>query len=183
VIFLRQFTQADIPRLIRWVDSLDALLQWAGPTQFSFPLTEKQLLRYVEECRGNMPIRRAYAGVDASGEVIGHIELGAINYGGRMASLCRVLIAPGSRGKGYCLPMIHSVLQIGFRELRMRRIDLRVYGFNTAAIQCYEKAGFVREGLLRKAQLIAGQYCDVVIMGILEEEWVDENQQQEQKGT
>jgi RimJ/RimL family protein N-acetyltransferase len=53
----------------------------------------------------------------------------------------------------------------------MRRIDLRVYGFNTAAIRSYEKAGFIREGLLRKAQLISGRYCDVVVMGILEEEW------------
>jgi RimJ/RimL family protein N-acetyltransferase len=134
-------------------------------------LTEGQLVRYVEECGGDMPVRRVYAGVDASGEVIGHIELGAIHYGSRMASLCRVLVAPGFRGKGYCLPMVREILPIGFRELQMRRIELRVYGFNTAAIRCYEKAGFIREGLLRKAQLISGQYCDVVEMGILEEEW------------
>lgn len=176
VISLRPFTQADIPRLIGWIDSSDSLVQWAGPTQFSFPLTEEQLIRYVEENGGDMPARRAYAGVDARGEVIGHIELGAINYASRMASLCRVLIAPGLRRKGYCLPMVQNILRVGFRELQMRRIDLRVYGFNTAASRCYEKAGFVREGLLRKAQLIGGQYCDVVVMGILEQEWPGENQ-------
>ena len=37
-----------------------------------------------------------------------------------------------------------ALLEIGFNELGLRRIDLRFYGFNTAAIGCYERAGLVR---------------------------------------
>ena len=67
--------------------------------------------------------------------------------------------------------MIRSVLRVGFEELAFRRIDLRVYAFNNPALHCYERAGFVREGLLRQAVKAGDQYWDTVLMAILREEW------------
>ena len=64
-------------------------------------------------------------------------------------------------------------LRVGFTELGLRRIDLRVYGFNEPAIHCYEKAGFVKEGLLRKSQKVGDRYWDTIVMAILREEWKD----------
>lgn len=42
---------------------------------------------------------------------------------------------------------------------------------NTAARRCYEKAGFVTEGIKRHAYYNNGQFRDVVIMGMLHEEY------------
>jgi len=47
--------------------------------------------------------------------------------------------------------MVDAVLAIGFDEIGLHRIDLGVFDFNTRAIRCYEKCGFVQEGLAREA--------------------------------
>lgn len=170
-ILLRPLVDADFGHLIGWMDSREALIQWAGPTQFTFPLTSDQLHAYLRGCAGDRPERLAYTACTADHVVCGHIELGAINRENETASVCRVLVAPDARGRGLSLPMVQEVLRIGFSDLHLRRIDLRVYGFNTAAIRCYENAGFVREGMLRKSQKVGQQYWDSVLMAILREEW------------
>jgi RimJ/RimL family protein N-acetyltransferase len=48
---------------------------------------------------------------------------------------------------------------------------LHVFKTNIRAIRSYEKIGFVKEGLLRKAAHIDGKYLDIVVMGILREEY------------
>ncbi len=171
MIHLRPFGVSDFARLTGWIGSAEMLVQWAGPKQFSFPLTDDQLRDYLAGGEGLNPLRRVYAAVDESDQVVGHIELGAIDYGNRTASLCRVFVSPSCRGKGLCLPMVREALRIGFEELALRRIDLRVFSFNTAAINCYRRAGFLQEGLLRKAVEVGAGTWDTVVMGILEEEW------------
>ena len=41
----------------------------------------------------------------------------------------------------------------------------------TRAIRCYEKAGFRHEGRLREALFRHGSYHDILVMGILEDEF------------
>jgi RimJ/RimL family protein N-acetyltransferase len=54
------------------------------------------------------------------------------------------------------------------RRSGFKRIELDVYADNQSAIALYEKAGFVREGLLRDASLIDGQFRDAILMAIVE---------------
>ncbi len=171
MIRFRPFAVSDFARLISWIGSAEMLVQWAGPKQFSFPLTHAQLRDYLAGSEGLSPVRRIWAVTDGSESVVGHIELGAIDYDNRSASLCRVLLAPALHGKGLCVPMVREALRIGFEELGFRRIDLRVYAFNTPAVNCYRRAGFVQEGLLRKATRVGESTWDTVVMGMLQEEW------------
>jgi len=46
-----------------------------------------------------------------------------------------------------------------------------VYDFNIPAIKLYKKVGFIEEGRKRKAHFVNGEYHDLIIMGILNEEW------------
>ena len=43
--------------------------------------------------------------------------------------------------------------------------------FNVRAEECYLKAGFKREGVLRDAVLNGDEYADDILMSILEDEW------------
>jgi len=147
------------------------LIQWAGPIQFVYPLTVDQLREYAKESTIDNGTRKIFKAVAENGETIGHLEFGAIHREQKTAVLCRVLVVPDARGRGLCTPMIRKGLSIGFRELQLRRIELRVYGFNTTAIRCYEKAGFVREGLLRQTVMVEQECWDTVVMAILREEW------------
>ena len=48
MIRLEPFATSDFNKLISWVDSEEDLIQFAGPI-FKFPLTERQLEKYLED--------------------------------------------------------------------------------------------------------------------------------------
>ncbi len=56
-------------------------------------------------------------------------------------------------------------------EMNLNKVGLEVFSFNKAAIKCYKKLGFIVEGTLRQELFRAGKYHDVIIMGLLREEW------------
>lgn len=171
-IALRPFERSDFKRLMGWIMTPEFLLQWAGPI-FTYPLDEVQLDGYLRESEGNQPARKIFKGVTLSDHaVIGHIELANIDRRNRSATLCRVLIGEASfRGRGLGLETVKQALDVGFAELGLHRIDLVAFDFNAAAIKCYEKAGFIREGHLREARRIGNEYWTLCQMSILEQEW------------
>jgi RimJ/RimL family protein N-acetyltransferase len=63
------------------------------------------------------------------------------------------------------------IIDYGFREMGLHRIQLGVAPFNPAGIRVYEKAGFVEEGRHRELVLHDGRWYDEVLMSILDHEW------------
>ena len=63
------------------------------------------------------------------------------------------------------------MLKYAFEHLNLHKVFLRVYEYNERAIHVYEKCGFRMEGRLRKQRFKWGKYHDVLIMGILDEEY------------
>ena len=74
-------------------------------------------------------------------------------------------------GKGYGTDAMKVILRYAFQELNLRRVSLGTFEYNPRAVRSYEKAGFVHEGRLRKFLLREGRRWDILIMGILREEW------------
>ena len=64
-----------------------------------------------------------------------------------------------------------QLVRYGFMDLNLERIWLRVFASNQRAIHLYTKLGFQVEGELRRAVLIAGSFDNVVLMGLLRDEW------------
>ncbi len=62
-------------------------------------------------------------------------------------------------------------LRYAFEVLNYHKVFLRVFDFNTRAIKCYEKCGFVREGIDREGACINGSYYSDIYMGILHSEF------------
>ncbi|MBI5630540.1 MAG: GNAT family N-acetyltransferase [Elusimicrobia bacterium] len=171
MIELQAFGPADFSRLIGWIDSYRELIQWSGGG-FEYPLTESQLERYL--CRvneRNSPAQVFKAVVRESNDAVGHVELGRIDREQGTARIGRVLIGKPYRGQGYGSKMLATLLSLGFKEYGLRRIELGVYDFNAGAIRCYEKAGFVREGLRRKQRRAGEEFWNLMDMAILKEEW------------
>lgn len=172
-IRLEPFTEADFSDLIRWIDTEEKLVTWSG-SLFQFPLTDASLCWYIEET--NVPFESTafvYKPVLANGTCIGHISLGGLSWKNRSARISRVLVAPEFQGSGYCKPMMEALLAIGFGNLNLHRIELGVYAHNTAAIRCYESAGFQVEGIQRDVILKEdGSWWSRAEMSILQPEWV-----------
>jgi len=79
-----------------------------------------------------------------------------------------------SWNKGYGTEAVRLIVGYGFDTLNLERISLRAFDLNKRAIRVYEKAGFTKEGVLRRDHFSEGAYHDTWIMGILREEWAFE---------
>ena len=176
MIQLEKFEKSDTGQLISWIDSPAFLLQWAG-SAFDFPLTEEQLESYVENADREEADVFIYKVRDVEKDkVIGHISLGRIDRKHRCARIGKVLVGDHDvRGKGIGGKMIAEVLKVAFNELNMHRVSLGVFDFNTGAIACYEKAGFVKEGLLRECRINGDKYWSMWEMSILKHEWLEKS--------
>ncbi|AZU64560.1 GNAT family N-acetyltransferase [Neobacillus mesonae] len=172
MIELKYFDRSDFKQLIDWIDSPQFMLQWSGPT-FEYPLTESQLEKYIENANSENAEAMIYKVIESeTGKVIGHISLGRIDQKHKSARIGKVLIGDQSvRGKGIGQQMINEILKIAFEELHLHRVSLGVFDFNTSAITCYEKAGFIKEGLLRDSSKNGDEYWSQWEMSILENEW------------
>lgn len=172
MIEFRKFTREDFPKLLGWITSPGLLHQWAG-TIFNFPLTVSQLETYLAESEKPEPQRIIFTVSDSqTKEHVGHIELNSIDRKNKSACICRVLVGPeASRCRGIGLQMMRKILEVGFCELDLHRIELNVFDFNAPAIACYEKAGFIREGLHRDVRKIGNEFWSLYRMSILKDEW------------
>ncbi len=173
MIVLEAFTPADFNQLIEWVDDERLMKEWSG-SMFSFPLTTAGLTWYVQDSNNLAdPSVFIYKAVDSkTGVTVGHISLGGISQRDRAGRITRVLVGKTTeRRRGICQAMVAALLRIGFEDLALHRISLGVYDFNQAAVNCYLKAGFVQEGLLRDVVRHGEEYWNLIEMGILETEW------------
>ena len=63
------------------------------------------------------------------------------------------------------------ILHFAFRTLDLKRVSAYAHPENARSLAALEKVGFTREGLLRGWHVHRGQRRDVVILGMLREEW------------
>jgi RimJ/RimL family protein N-acetyltransferase len=75
-------------------------------------------------------------------------------------------------GKGYGTDALNALVDLGFGELRLERIELEVFDYNKRAIRSYEKAGFQTDAVLRRSRYHRGQHHDVHLMSILRDDWL-----------
>lgn len=70
------------------------------------------------------------------------------------------------RGKGIGTALVRSAIEMA-KAAGLTRIELTVREHNERAITLYERLGFTREGVKRKAVRIDGKYEDLLCMGLL----------------
>lgn len=102
-----------------------------------------------------------------SGTLIGIIGLKNTDYVNRNAELFLYIGDKNNRGKGFGADALKTMLVFAFEELNLHRISVEVFSYNTQAIKCYEKVGFIQEGILRESLYKKGKYHDKILMAIL----------------
>jgi RimJ/RimL family protein N-acetyltransferase len=89
----------------------------------------------------------------------------------RLGVVGRVLIDPARQGQGLGTALMREIVRVGFDRFGLHRLQLAVYDFNTGAIACYERVGFVTEGRLRDSTRGSAGYWTGYLMALLEEEY------------
>ena len=109
--------------------------------------------------------------VSPDGQIVGESVINEIDRDLRCANFRICLYRKQVRGKGLGTWATEVTRDFAFEKLKLHRLQLDVYSFNPGAEKAYCKAGFKREGILKDAVRDGGQYADVVLMAILEDEW------------
>jgi [ribosomal protein S5]-alanine N-acetyltransferase len=73
--------------------------------------------------------------------------------------------------QGYTSEALTRLLNFGFNDLKLHRIEAGCAVENIASSKTLEKAGFIREGMKRKKLPIRGEWKDNYFYGILEEDY------------
>lgn len=174
MVELKYFERTDFKQLIDWIFSPTFLLQWGG-SAFSYPLTENQLEKYIENANNDNSVTLVYKVISKeTGDIIGHVSLREIDRINKSARVGKVLVGDKNvRGKGIGKLLMKEILKVAFDELKLHRVSLGVFDFNVSAITCYEKVGFIKEGLLRDSKKNNDEYWNLWEMSILENEWLE----------
>jgi ribosomal protein S18 acetylase RimI-like enzyme len=81
-------------------------------------------------------------------------------------------VAVARPGQGLGTAFLSLVLDEAFGPMGAERFHLDCFADNFRAQRSYEKLGFIRDGVMRKAYRLAdGKRADLVMMAILKSEW------------
>ncbi len=105
------------------------------------------------------------------GSLVGTCQLHGIHPVHRSAELQIRIGETNERGQGFGFEAVSLLLRFAFDDLNLQRVYLHVFKDNLRAVKLYEKTGFKIEGTLRRAAFIGGAHKDILIMGLLEEEY------------
>ncbi len=127
-------------------------------TLAAYDAKEKGLLRADD--------RTVPLAVTVAGELVGSVSLWGIDAFNRRAHL-GITLGAEHRGKGYGTDACRVIVRHAFVDRGLHRVQLEVLASNTAALRAYQKAGFVREGVLREAGWVRGALVDEIVMSVL----------------
>jgi len=99
--------------------------------------------------------------------IVGYVQITGINTVHRSAELGIRIGEEKNRGQGYGKEALRLALDFCWNHLNLNRLQLVVFKHNARAIGAYKAVGFRKEGLLRKAAFIGGDWVDVVLMAAL----------------
>jgi RimJ/RimL family protein N-acetyltransferase len=105
------------------------------------------------------------------GQPAGTLRLLEIDHHHGRAELAISIGETSQWDRGIGTDAIRQALRHAFEAMGLRRIGLITDADNLRGVRCYEKAGFVREGLLRAHRLRYGQPIDMLTMAVLKEDW------------
>jgi len=108
--------------------------------------------------------------IEVDGERAGTMRFERANTRSRIADLGGLAVHPRFRGSKVSdtaarLFQLHLIHDLGFH-----RLQLEIYGFNERAMRHAERAGFVREGVRRKAYWRNDEWVDGALYGLVAED-------------
>lgn len=155
-IQLRPFVEADVGALVACLNDPE-ISRW---TRIPFPYTEDDALEFMRSTQ-----ERAFAITDRrSGELVGGIGMRIATEGvGEVGYWVR----RDARGRGIATRALRLLARWALEEQRLVRLQLTAEPGNAASQRVAEKAGFTREGLLRRYLNFGDEHRDGFMFSLL----------------
>lgn len=163
LVVLGPLLPADGPELFRWMNDPAIAASngcWRPTDGMDFGVWFQNL--------GKDPSRVTFAlRPPGAARLMGYLSIMSIHPVFRSAEMGVTIAAPEDRGHGLGREAVALGLGYCWDNLALERVSLRIYGDNPAALRCYQAAGFMLEGVQRKAAFLDGRWMDVTLMGVL----------------
>ena len=162
-ICLGPMFHADAPILFNWRNTVD-LMHMDGLYR---PVSQSSFDQWFSGI-GKEPTRVVFS-IRQQGDLklLGFVQIVNLHPVFRTAELGIMIGDDVNRGKGYGQEALRLCVQFCWNELNLQRLSVLVIGDNPRAFHTYQKVGFEREGVLRRAYYVDGAYRDVPQMGLL----------------
>ncbi|WP_214701924.1 MULTISPECIES: GNAT family protein [unclassified Exiguobacterium] len=159
---LFQLTMTSKPYLREWLGWLD----YIDSVEDSKQNIEGRIKGLIET--GGRPksfalmYKGTLAGTIGFNEINRGIQCGTIGY----------WLGQDFQGKGIMTQSLGTIIEYGFGDLKLNKIEIRVATENVKSRALPERFGFKEEGFIRDAEWLYDRYVDHVVYGLLRDEWV-----------
>ena len=109
--------------------------------------------------------------VTYNGQDVGLVNLHDIDYVNQRCYKGFYIADPRMRGKGIATFVEHEISCIAFEQLKLNKLCAEILSWNERNLQRHCRLGYKKEGHLRQHITKGGKRMDVVVVGILREEW------------
>lgn len=171
IVTLRPMERADIPRLWEFAQDLELGLATGADGR---PTSLAAIERMYDSRWADPSADAVRWAIEAHDLLIGGVELTRIDWRNRSAELAVWIGDRAYRQRGCGTDAMRLALGYAFKLLGLNRVTYLAAATNDAAVEAYQHVGFRDEGRMRQALYRDGQYSDVVMLGILREDWPDE---------
>ena len=173
----RGVERADIPKFVEWLNDPEVqegiLVHYPISQADEEGWFERMLTRPTDERVMGIEVKEtALDGKAESWRLVGTCAFDHIDWRVNAAEFGIIIGDKSYWNRGVGTDAVRLIIEHGFKTLNLNRIFLHVFTTNPRAIRAYEKAGFSVEVRERQAEYKHGKYIDVLLMGLLKDEYL-----------
>lgn len=166
---LREVERKDLLQINSWRNNPDLIDLLGAPYRFiNIDVDTKWYENYM--ANRNSTIRCAIV-EEGKDNILGLVSLVSIDFMNQSAEFHIMIGDVQNQNKGIGTFAVQAILKHAFQNLNLHRVELTVLETNHRAQHLYEKCGFKREGIKRKAKYKNGKFVDMYLYSILREEF------------
>lgn len=170
-IQLRPLEDRDLPIIATWRNQEEIRKSFFTMSLLSTSKQERWFKQYLEDSTKEFFLAESH-----DEKPIGMIGLCNIDHKNHSAELGLRLVGDlSSWGKGLGTEMTYLTLDYAFNDLMLNRVYGYVLSSNPGALHVNKKCGFKVEGVQRESYYMGDGFQDVIIVGIIREDWKKQN--------
>lgn len=169
-LVLRTLQPEDAEELFKTVDAsrehLRGWLPWVDSTQ-----KPEHSLQFIQHSRASVQNQQGIAlGIIYEGKIAGSMGMHSWDHHLKKAQL-GYWVAKEHEGKGIVRRCMEGFISFLFDKVGLNKVEVQFMVSNKRSAAVAERVGFKVEGIIRHSYILNGKYHDLVLAGLLKEEW------------
>jgi ribosomal-protein-serine acetyltransferase len=167
---LRQFEMRDAEELFERVDADRAYLRewlpWVDSTA-----SPADIRRFIQRTKDQFLANQGpQAAIRVNGRIVGTIGCHPIDWANRLCSIGYWLQST-EQGQGLMTRCCTALIDYLFEDLGLNRVVIQCGAGNMKSCAIPRRLGFTCEGVLRQAEWVNDHWVDLIVWGLLRDEW------------